>query len=125
MNVFTTDKIRNVVLLGHGGCGKTSLAEAMAYLAGVTGRMGSTANGNTLSDYDKEEVKRGISINTTLIAIPWEDYKINLAKRLLTETDLTVNQIAAKLNYTNAQNFIRFFSKKEGTTPGKYRQSVS
>ncbi len=54
-----------------------------------------------------------------------EDYKINLAKRLLTETDLTVNQIAAKLNYTNAQNFIRFFSKKEGTTPGKYRQSVS
>ncbi len=56
MNVFTTDKIRNVVLLGHGGCGKTSLAEAMAYLAGVTGRMGSTANGNTLSDYDKEEV---------------------------------------------------------------------
>ncbi len=78
MNVFTTDKIRNVVLLGHGGCGKTSLAEAMAYLAGVTGRMGSTANGNTLSDYDKEEVKRGISINTTLIAIPWEDYKINL-----------------------------------------------
>ena len=78
MNVFTTDKIRNVVLLGHGGCGKTSLAEAMAYLAGVTGRMGSTANGNTLSDYDKEEIKRGISINTTLIAIPWEDYKINL-----------------------------------------------
>lgn len=54
-----------------------------------------------------------------------EDYKINLAKRLLKETDLTVNQIAAKLNYTNAQNFIRFFSKKEGTTPGKYRQSVS
>ena len=78
MNVFTTDKIRNVVLLGHGGCGKTSLAEAMAYLAGVTGRMGSTASGNTLSDYDKEEVKRGISINSTLIAIPWEDYKINL-----------------------------------------------
>ena len=78
MNVFTTDKIRNVVLLGHGGCGKTSLAEAMAYLAGVTTRMGSTAGGNTLSDYDKEEIKRQISINSTLITIPWEDYKINL-----------------------------------------------
>ena len=53
-----------------------------------------------------------------------EEYKVNLAKKLLKETDLTVTQIAAKLNYTNAQNFIRFFSKKEGTTPGKYRQSV-
>ena len=44
MNVFTTDKIRNVVLLGHGGCGKTSLAEAMAYLAGLTNRMGTKQN---------------------------------------------------------------------------------
>ena len=64
MNVFTTDKIRNVVLLGHGGCGKTSLVEAIAYLAGMTNRMGSVANGNTISDYDKEEVKRGMSIKT-------------------------------------------------------------
>jgi len=53
-----------------------------------------------------------------------EEYKINLAKNLLEETDMTVTQIAAKLNYTNAQNFIRFFSKKVGTTPGKYRQEV-
>ena len=45
MNVYTTDKIRNVVLLGHGGCGKTSLAEAMAYLAGMTTRMGKVTDG--------------------------------------------------------------------------------
>ena len=78
MNVFTTDKIRNVVLLGHGGCGKTSLAEAMAYLAGLTNRMGTVADGNTISDYDKEETKRLFSIHTSLIPIPWGDVKINV-----------------------------------------------
>ncbi len=78
MNVYTTDKIRNVVLLGHGGCGKTSLAEAMAYLAGVTNRMGVVADGNTISDYDKEETKRLFSIHTSLIPIPWQDVKINI-----------------------------------------------
>lgn len=78
MNVFTTDKIRNVVLLGHGGCGKTSLAEAMAYLAGLTNRMGTVDDGNTISDYDKEETKRHFSIHTSLIPIPWGDVKINL-----------------------------------------------
>ena len=64
MNVYTTDRIRNVVLLGHGGCGKTSLVEAMAYLAGMTSRMGKVEDGNTISDYDKEEMKRHFSINT-------------------------------------------------------------
>ena len=78
MNVYTTDKIRNVVLLGHGGCGKTSLAEAMAYLAGMTGRMGTVADGSTISDYDKEEIKRQFSIHTSLIPIPWQDVKINV-----------------------------------------------
>lgn len=78
MNVYTTDKIRNVVLLGHGGCGKTSLAEAMAYLAGMTGRMGTVADGSTISDYDKEEIKRQFSIHTSLIPIPWQDVKINI-----------------------------------------------
>ena len=66
MNVYTTDRIRNVVLLGHGGCGKTSLVEAMAYLAGMTTRMGKVADGNTISDYDKEEIKRGIESYKTV-----------------------------------------------------------
>lgn len=78
MNVYTTDKIRNVVLLGHGGCGKTSLVEAMAYLAGMTSRMGKVTDGNTISDYDKEETKRLFSINTSVVPIIWGDTKINI-----------------------------------------------
>ena len=78
MNVYTTDKIRNVVLLGHGGAGKTTLAEAMAYLAGITSRMGTVEDGNTLSDFDKEEQKRHISISTSAIPLEWDGHKINL-----------------------------------------------
>jgi elongation factor G len=78
MNVYTTDKIRNVVLLGHGGCGKSSLTEAMAYLGGITSRMGKITEGNTISDFGKEEQKREFSINTSIVPIEWEGYKINI-----------------------------------------------
>lgn len=66
MKVYTTDRIRNVVLLGHGGSGKTSLVEAMAYLGGITSRLGNVTDGNTISDFDKEEIKRKFSISTSL-----------------------------------------------------------
>ena len=78
MKVYRTDEIRNVVLLGHGGSGKTSLAEAMAYVSGATNRMGSVENGNTISDFDKEEQKRKFSLSTSLIPIEWEKAKINI-----------------------------------------------
>lgn len=78
MNVYTTEKIRNVVLLGHGGAGKTSLVESMAYLAGITTRMGKVDDGNTISDFGKEEQKRKISIYTSVIPIEWEGVKINV-----------------------------------------------
>ena len=78
MNVYTTDKVRNVVLLGHGGAGKTSLVESMAYLAGITSRMGRVEDGNTVSDFGKEGQKRKISISTTVVPIEWEGVKINI-----------------------------------------------
>lgn len=78
MDVFRTDRIRNVVLLGHGGAGKTSLAEAMAYLSGITSRLGKVTDGNTVSDYDKEEIKRKFSITTSVVPIEWGKLKINV-----------------------------------------------
>ena len=82
MNVYQTSGIRNVVLLGHGGAGKTTIAEAMAYVSGAVKRMGKVTDGNTISDYDKEEIKREFSISTSLIPIEWEGengpVKINL-----------------------------------------------
>ncbi|OUN31206.1 MULTISPECIES: elongation factor G [unclassified Blautia] len=78
MDVFRTDRIRNVVLLGHGGAGKTSLVEAMAYLSGITSRLGKVTDGNTVSDYDKEEIKRKFSISTSVVPIIWGKVKINV-----------------------------------------------
>ncbi len=77
MQTYKFENIRNVVLLGHGGCGKTTLVESMAYTTGITDRMGKTEDGNTISDYDKEEIKRKFSISTSLVPIIWKDTKVN------------------------------------------------
>ena len=82
MNVYGTQQIRNVALLGHGGAGKTTVAEALALLTGVTKRMGKVTDGNTISDYDKEEIKRQFSISTSLVPLEYNGeegpIKINL-----------------------------------------------
>ena len=75
---FDTKRIRNIVLLGHGGCGKTSLAEAMAYITGCTDRLGKIEDGNTVSDFDAEEAKRGFSLSTSMLNMAWKDSKINV-----------------------------------------------
>ncbi|MBQ6551773.1 MAG: elongation factor G [Lachnospiraceae bacterium] len=78
MNVYQTQDIRNVVLLGHGSSGKTTLAEGMAYLGGIVSRMGTITGGNTVSDFDKEEQKRGFSMSATVIPLEWNKKKINI-----------------------------------------------
>lgn len=78
MATITTKQIRNVCLLGHGGCGKTSIAEAMLFAAKDIDRMGKTTDGNTVCDYDPEEISRGYSISTAVASINWKNCKINL-----------------------------------------------
>ena len=72
MNVYSTQQIRNVILLGHGGAGKTTVAEALAHVTGITKRLGSVPEGNTISDYDKEEIKRQFSISTSVIPLEFK-----------------------------------------------------
>ena len=78
MKVYRTDEIRNVVLLGHGGSRKTRLPEGLLNLTGAVSRMRMISDSNTISDFDKEEQKRGFSISTSLIPIEWEKAKINI-----------------------------------------------
>jgi elongation factor G len=78
MKKYATDKIRNLGLIAHGGAGKTSLAEAMLFTAGIVDRLGKVEEGNTVTDYDSEEVKRQISINTSIAPCEWKGYKINI-----------------------------------------------
>lgn len=78
MKEYTTDKIRNVALVGHQSCGKTSLVEALLYNTGAINRLGRVEDKNTVSDWDDEEKTRGMSINTALVPIEFNDHKINI-----------------------------------------------
>lgn len=78
MNTYSAKDIRNVAIAGHSGKGKTTLAEAMLFIAGATERLGRVADGNTVSDYDAEEKRRKVSINTALASVEWNNRKINI-----------------------------------------------
>jgi len=78
MKEYSGETIRNIALVGHGGAGKTILAEAALYTAGAITRFGKVEEGNTVSDYHPDEVERQISINTSLLFCDWKGFKINL-----------------------------------------------
>ncbi|HZJ68598.1 MAG TPA: elongation factor G, partial [Candidatus Eisenbacteria bacterium] len=78
MKNYPTNKIKNISLMGHGGSGKTTLIEAMLFNAGATKRMGKVENGNTVTDFDVEEKRRGMSTNTSYATCEWKDNKLNL-----------------------------------------------
>ena len=78
MKVYASTDIRNVGIVGHQGCGKTSLTEALAFNAGITTRLGRVEDGNTVADYSPEELKRKSTVNTSLVAMEWKNHKINV-----------------------------------------------
>ncbi|HJP41306.1 MAG TPA: elongation factor G [Dehalococcoidia bacterium] len=78
MNVYTTDDIRNVVLVGHGSVGKTTFAEAALFASGAITRMGTVEEQNTVGDYDDDEHKRKFSLNVSILPVEWRESKVNL-----------------------------------------------
>ena len=78
MNAYTSEQLRNVVLLGHSGAGKTMLGEAMLFASGVTSRLGRVEDGNTVSDYDAEEHARTYSISLSVLPVEWAGQRLNI-----------------------------------------------
>ena len=78
MKTYPPEAIRNVGLFGHQGTGKTSLAEALVFLSGATTRVGRVEDGNTVCDFEPEEIKKGLSVSLALTPVEWHGHKINL-----------------------------------------------
>jgi elongation factor G len=78
MKTYSPEKIRNVLLFGHQGTGKTTLAEALLFISGATTRMGTISDGNTVCDFEPEEIKKQLSVSLAMTPIEWGDHKINL-----------------------------------------------
>ncbi len=78
MKEYPTSKIRNIAIVGHGGTGKTSLVEAMIFNTGVLKRLGKVDDGNTVSDFQPEEIKKQITISSAIVPCEYRDHKINL-----------------------------------------------
>src|SRR5512136_1130384 len=78
MKEYTTEALRNIALVSHGGAGKTMLVEAFLHATGATTRLGKIEDGTTAADFEDEEIRRGLSLSTAIIPVEYRDHKINL-----------------------------------------------
>ena len=78
MKEYTTEFIRNIALVSHGGAGKTMLVEALLHFSGATTRLGKVEDGTTVADFEDEEIRRGISLSTAVVPVEYRDHKVNL-----------------------------------------------
>ena len=117
MKGYSSDKIRNVVLLGHGGCGKTTFLEAALLATKVINRLGKVEDGNTVSDYDKIEIEKKYSINTTMVPVEYNGYKYNFLDTpgffdFVGEVDSAMSTVSAAIIMVDASEGIQVGTEK-------------
>lgn len=117
MKGYSSDKIRNVVLLGHGGCGKTTFLEAALLATKVINRLGKVEDGNTVSDYDKMEIEKKYSINTTMVPVEYNGYKYNFLDTpgffdFVGEVDSAMSTVSAAIIMVDASEEIQVGTEK-------------
>lgn len=117
MKGYSSDKIRNVVLLGHGGCGKTTFLEAALLATKVIKRLGKVEDGNTVSDYDKMEIEKKYSINTTMVPVEYNGYKYNFLDTpgffdFVGEVDSAMSTVSAAIIMVDASEGIQVGTEK-------------
>lgn len=117
MKGYSSDKIRNVVLLGHGGCGKTTFLEAALLATKVINRLGKVEDGNTVSDYDKMEIEKNYSINTTMVPVEYNGYKYNFLDTpgffdFVGEVDSAMSTVSAAIIMVDASEGIQVGTEK-------------
>lgn len=117
MKGYSSDKIRNVVLLGHGGCGKTTFLEAALLATKVINRLGKVEDGNTVSDYDKMEIEKKYSINTTMVPVEYNGYKYNFLDTpgffdFVGEVDSAMSTVGAAIIMVDASEGIQVGTEK-------------
>ncbi len=124
MKEYAGNFVKNVVVMGHTGAGKTEVLESILFNNKITDRFGKAVDGNSIIDYDSEEVKRGMSVYSTLVPVEWKDYKINFIDTP-GYMDFAGEQAAA---LAVADSVLIVVSAKDGVQPGAmkaYRQAVA
>lgn len=117
MKNYAANRVRNIVLLGHSGSGKTTYAEAALYYSGATKRFGKVEDGNTVSDYEAEEIRRKVSVNTSVIPVEWQDTKINFLDTpgyfdFVSEAKLAMNVADTALIMVSAKSGVEVGTEK-------------